>query len=165
VAQIAAPVRWRAIPDVPGEKQSRRGTSETVEATYTAPNRAVFGARSLREALRVRVARRETPERSEALDVCIKAPPQRSCCRNPPGARPARRRFALPACMRPQATAAGSRRLKCHDEVEIHSTHPSQGPCKPVPPSHTATCSRLRGAAFSATAARPAPEGGCGPGR
>ena len=52
MAPIAAPVRWRALPDVPGEKQSRRGSSETVEATYAAPNRADFGARSLREALR-----------------------------------------------------------------------------------------------------------------
>ena len=148
VAPIAAPVRWRALPDVPGEKQSRRGTSETVEATYAAPNRADFGARSLREALRVRVARREAPERSEASYICTKAPPQRKRCENSPGAHPARRRFALPPCMRPQATAAGSRRLKRRDEAEIHSTHPPQAPCKPVPPSHTATYSRLRGAAF-----------------
>ena len=77
MAPIAAPVRWRALPDVPGEKQSRRGSSETVEATYAAPNRADFGARSLREALRVRVASRETPERSEASYICMKAPPQR----------------------------------------------------------------------------------------
>ena len=97
MAPIAAPVRWRALPDVPGEKQSRRGSSETVEATYAAPNRADFGARSLREALRVRVAGGEAPERSEASYVCMEAPPQRRYCRNSPGAHPARRRFTLPA--------------------------------------------------------------------
>ena len=69
VAPIAAPVRWRALPDVLGEKQSRRGSSATVEATYAAPNRADVGARSPRGPLRVRVARRETPERSEAAYI------------------------------------------------------------------------------------------------
>ena len=97
VAPIAAPVRWRALPDVPGEKQSRRGTSETVEATYAAPNRADFGARSLREALRVCVARGEAPDRSEASYICMEAPPQRKWCRNLTGAHPPHRRFALPA--------------------------------------------------------------------
>ena len=97
MAPIAAPVRWRALADGSGEKQSRRGSSETVEATYAAPNRADFGARSLREALRVRVARGEAPERSEASYICVEAPPQRRCCENSPEAHPPHRRFALPA--------------------------------------------------------------------
>ena len=97
MAPIAAPVRWRALPDVSGEKQSRPSSSGRVEATYAAPNRADFGARSLREALRVRVARGEAPERSEASYVCMEAPPQRRYGRNSPEAHPPHRRFALPA--------------------------------------------------------------------
>ena len=97
MAPIAAPVRWRALPDVYGEKQSRRSSSGRVEATYAAPNRADFGARSLREALRVRVARREAPERSEASYICVEAPSKRRCCENSLEAHPPHRRFALPA--------------------------------------------------------------------
>ena len=93
MAPIAAPVRWRVLPDVFGEKQSRRGSSETVEATYAAPNRADLTARSLRAALRVQVARRVHPEWSEALCMCMKAPRQGRCCGDLPGAHPTRRGF------------------------------------------------------------------------